>query len=37
MTQEIYVRRTDIPGPGYLEYDFCFVPGPDDEVNEVMV
>ncbi len=32
-----YVRRTDIPGPGYLEYDFCFVPGPDDEADEVMV
>ena len=37
MTQEIYVRRADMPEPGYMNYDFCFVPGPDDEVNEVMV
>ncbi len=37
MTQEIYVRRADMPEPGYMNYDFCFAPAPDDEVNEVMV
>lgn len=27
-----YVRRADMPEPGYMNYDFCFVPAPDDEV-----
>lgn len=27
-----YVRTADMPEPGYMNYDFCFVPAPDDEV-----